>query len=368
MTRFPASLTILADDLTGACDTGALFAGRHSVPVTVWPTPAANAPVRAVDTETRALDGATATERAVAAAIAAPATRVFKKIDSTLRGHVGPEVHGLISAIGARGVLLSPAFPALGRTVIERVLMIDGTPIVETPLRHDPDFPRTDTGNVVEILRLALDRPLAWIPLDQTRADVDALAARLVRLRGTVAIADAETDADLVNLIDAALAIEPSPLLVGSAGLARALATRLGLLTKRVALPPAGRWLIVAGSRHPATRRQVAMARVAGMRVIEPPEREAADRAKVATRLAAEARRALERERFDLVAVTGGHTAVALFEALRAERIDLVGVPAPGLAFGWLRAPAHPELAVLTKAGSFGAPDLFVNLYEEALA
>lgn len=363
-----AALTILADDFTGACDTGALFAGRHPVPLTVWPRRPVSATARAVDTETRALDGAAAAERTAAAVAAAPAVRVFKKIDSTLRGHVGPEVDALIGATGAAGVLLSPAFPALGRTVVERMLMIDGTPIMETEFRRDPELPRTETGNVVEILRPVLDRPLAWIPLDQVRAGVDALSARLVRLRGTVAVADAETDGDLIALVDAALAVDPSPLLVGSAGLARALAARLGMLVERVALPRAGRWLVVAGSRHPATLRQIETARAAGLRVLSAPEREESDRRAVAARLATEARRALEQERFELVVVTGGHTAIALFEALGAERVDLVGPPAPGLAFGWLRSPAHPGLAVVTKAGGFGAPDLFVALRDEALA
>ena len=168
--------------------------------------------------------------------------------------------------------------------------------------------------------------------------------------------------------MDAALAIEPSPLLVGSAGLARALAARLGLLIEHVPLPSVGRWLIVAGSRHPATRRQVETARAAGLRVLTTSDRDDVDRRTVAAQLAAEARRALDQERFDLVAVTGGDTAIRLFEALGAERFDLVGPPAPGLAFGWLRSPSHPDLAVLTKAGSFGAPDLFVSLRDEALA
>jgi D-threonate/D-erythronate kinase len=82
-------------------------------------------------------------------------------------------------------------------------------------------------------------------------------------------------------------------------------------------------------------------------------------------RLAAQARDVLEREGFDLIAVTGGQTAVALYRALEAERIDLVGAPGPGLALGYLRAPKHPALPILTKAGGFGAPDLFVSLLRE---
>ncbi|HEV8643133.1 MAG TPA: four-carbon acid sugar kinase family protein [Methylomirabilota bacterium] len=360
-------LTIVADDLTGACDTGTLFAGEAAVPVTVWPQPPPAAVVRVVDTETRALGARETARRIEALAGPAPAGRYFKKIDSTLRGHVGVEVHALMRVLGTSCALLTPAFPAQGRTVIDRILMIDGRPITETTLGRDPEFPRATTSNVVDLLRHELDRPLAWIPIDQVRDGIESLTARLKRLAGTVAIADAETDDDLAALVEAALALDVPPLLVGAAGLGRALAARLGLLAERVGLPPCRRSLIVAGSRHPATRAQIAAAREAGFQVLASDEVEAADPARVAARLADEARRALEQEAFDIVAVTGGQTAVALYKALKAERLDLVGPPGPGLAFGYLRAPRHPALAVLTKAGAFGAPDLFVSLLRETL-
>src|SRR5947208_15993698 len=82
-------LTIVADDLTGACDTGALFAARGPVPVTVWPDAALRAPVSVVDTETRALDPADAARRVSAVARSVARTRIFKKIDSSLRGPIG---------------------------------------------------------------------------------------------------------------------------------------------------------------------------------------------------------------------------------------------------------------------------------------
>jgi uncharacterized protein YgbK (DUF1537 family) len=358
------ALTVVADDLTGACDTGALFAGKSPVPVAVWPHRPRPAPVRVVDTESRALAAPEAFRRAGAAPALAPAPRVFKKIDSTLRGRIGPEVDALIRATGATGALLTPAFPALGRTVVERVLLIDGVPVTETPLARDPEFPALDSPNVVDLIRRDLDRALAWIPLNQVRAGCDTLAARLGRLRGTVAVADAETDEDLLALVDAALAVEPAPLLVGAAGLAHALAARLGLLAGPVTPPRGRRWLVVGGSRHPATRRQVEAARAAGMAVLAAPEREESDRAAVAARLAAAARRCLDEERFDLLIVTGGQTAVAVLEALDAEGLDLIGAPAAGLALGYLRGPRHPGLPVITKAGSFGDPDLLVALRE----
>lgn len=359
-------LTVVADDLTGACDTGTLFAGKSPVPVTVWPRAPRPAPVQVVDTESRALPAAEAARRVAEVPTRAPAPRFFKKVDSTLRGRVGAEVDALMRAAGVASALLTPAFPALGRTVVERLLLVDGVPVTETPLARDPDFPAGDGAGIVDLLRPELDRALAWIPLAEVRAGGEALAARLDRLRGTVAVADAETDRDLLALVDAALAVEPAPLLVGSAGLAGALAARLGLLAGPVAPPRGRRWLVVAGSRHPATRRQVEACRAAGLAVLAAPEREEPDRARVVARLAAEVRRRLDQDTFDLLVVTGGQTAVAVLAALDAEGLDLVGAPAAGLALGDLRGGRHAGLPVITKAGGFGDPDLLVALREAA--
>jgi len=81
-----------------------------------------------------------------------------------------------------------------------------------------------------------------------------------------------------------------------------------------------------------------------------------------AARLARAAMRVLERARPDLVVVTGGDTAIALLRGLGAERLELVGAPASGLALGHLIVDGGPALTLLTKAGGFGADDLFPTL------
>jgi uncharacterized protein YgbK (DUF1537 family) len=359
-------LTIVADDLTGACDTGALFAARAPVPVSIWPRPAAaDAAVRVVDTESRTLSGPDAAERVATVAAGGRARHWFKKIDSTLRGPVGAEVDALMRATGVTTAIVCPAFPAQRRVVLNRALLVAGTPVAATPIARDPAFPAGSGSSVVDLLRPQLDRALAWIPLDQVRAGGEALAARLRRLAGTAIIADGETDADLDALVEAALAVTPQPLLVGSAGLGRALAARLGLLGERVELPAGARWLVVAGSAHPTARRQVKEARAAGLTVLATPERAVADRAEVLPRLVEQAVAAIERERWDLVIVTGGETAVALLSALGADRMEVAGAPAPGLALGHVRLAGREPQAVLTKAGGFGPPDLFVSLQKK---
>ena len=362
------SLTIVADDLTGACDTGSLFAGDAPVPLAVWPAAPPEARVRVIDTESRTASSDDAVARVTAARALAPATRYFKKIDSTLRGHVGLETDALMRAAGLGTALVCPAFPAQGRVVVERTLLVDGTPVSETSIGRDPGFPAIGSSSVIDVLRVDVDRPLAWIPLDQVRAGVHSLAARIGRLAGTVIVADAETDADLDALAIGALACDTTPLLAGAAGLARAVAAQLGLLTEEIPLRPRGRWLVVAGSRHPATRAQVAAARAAGLRVVTAPEEPTPDPRAVARRLAAEARDLLARESFDGVAVTGGETAIALWKALGADGIELIGAPRPGIALGRLRIPRRPSLPLVTKAGGFGEPDLFVSLLVPDLA
>src|SRR5438309_670075 len=185
-------LTIVADDLTGACDTGALFAARAPVPVSVWPwRAAADAVVRVVDTESRALSGPDAAERMATVAAGGRARHWFKKIDSTLRGPVGAEVDALMRATGVTTAIVCPAFPAQRRVVLDRVLLVGGAPVAETPIARDPHFP-AGGSSVVELLRPQLDRALAWIPIDQLRTGAEALTARVRRLAGTAIVADAE--------------------------------------------------------------------------------------------------------------------------------------------------------------------------------
>ena len=362
-------LTIVADDLTGACDTGALFTARAPVPVSIWPRrAAAEVAVRVVDTESRTLSAVDAAERMTTVAAGGRARHWFKKIDSTLRGPVGAEVDALMRATGITGAIVCPAFPAQRRVVLDRALLVAGQPVAASPIARDPTFPRAESSSVVDLLRPQLDRPLAWVSLDSVRAGGEALTARVRRLSGTAIVADAETDADLDALVEAALAVTPPPLLVGSAGLGRALAARLGLLGDRVELPSGRRWLVVAGSIHPATRRQIKEARAAGLTVLATPERAATDRTEVVSRLVEQAVAALEREAWDLLVVTGGETAVARWSALGIDRVEVTGAPAPGLALGSVRLPGREPLPVLTKAGGFGPPDLLVTLLKEVVA
>lgn len=387
-------LTILADDLTGACDTGVLFAGRGRVGVLAERVlTESRTEVAAVDTESRALlpIEAAARVRATVKRLAArlEAGRVFKKIDSTLRGAVGAELDAALDSLGMDTALICPAFPDQQRTVTHGVLRVSGVPAHESPIARDRSYlgPASD---IVQILRRDVRRPVIRLPLDEVRAGTDRLRGALERGAGHIIAADAENDADLDALARAA-ADHPSLLMAGSAGLGRAVAATLGYGGALSPLPDGRAWLIVAGSLHPTTRSQLEALEAAGVPgawvdgrnaarpeavvkalqsgqpafvATRPPKPHAppSSHAERASELASLAAGVMARASVDLVAVTGGETAYALLVALGARRLELLGVPASGLSLGELELHGGSMLRLLTKAGGFGRPDLFLSL------
>jgi uncharacterized protein YgbK (DUF1537 family) len=387
--------TLIADDLTGACDAAAPFAGRGPVGVFVAPlTPGPEWTAAAVDTESRGLPPAEAAE-AVRTAVGRLRQRVgsgalFKKVDSTMRGPIGAELDALLEASGRQTVLLCPALPGHGRAVMNGTLLVNGAPAHESPIAHDPAYPGS-TSDVAGIVRRGAARPVSCLPLDRVRGPGDPLERMLRDRAGHIIVADALTDADLDALAGAALGC-PELALAGSAGLARAAARALGLLGAPAPLPAGRAWLIVAGSRHPATRAQLARlegAGVIGVRLdgagapdiaplvaeitggrpvfIATGDREIPGpdgRKNARSRLSAVAARILADSRPDLIAVTGGETAAALLDAVGAARLDVSGAPSIGLALGHAIVDATRRVPLLTKAGGFGGPDLFLSLIE----
>jgi uncharacterized protein YgbK (DUF1537 family) len=378
-------VTIIADDLTGACDTGCLFAGPGPVGVVAEPAlSASDRPVIAVDTESRSL----APEEA-ARVVRSTAERlrprlgggpVFKKIDSTMRGAVGAELTALLARAPFGAALVCPAFPAHRRIVRHGRLLVDAVPVHESPIGRDPAF-RAATSELAALL--GGGAPVVTLDLDDVRAGGEKIAHVLERSRGALVAADAETDADLASLAEAALSV-PGTLAAGSAGLGRALSQALGYAAPFVALPRGPARLVVVGSLHPASRAQLdglegvatvradaaghtdpapAIAALASGRpavvasVSAPAAREA-----VARHVAQAVAHILAGSRPALVAVTGGDTAYAVLHALRPERFDLLGAPADGLALGRLALAGGREIVLLTKAGGFGAADLFATI------
>ncbi|MFB3881815.1 MAG: four-carbon acid sugar kinase family protein [Armatimonadota bacterium] len=223
-------IAIIADDLTGAADTAArLVRPRRPVPVSLGAEPRAveGRSAFAVTTDSRGCSPDVARDRVLAAARSAlrqGARLVYKKVDSNLRGNIGAELAALREA-GLGPIVLAPAFPARGRTTVNGVALIEGIPVAETEMGRDAEAPVLHSA-IRQLL--SAQRPTlrtTHIPLAALRADQRALGGALVGC--DVVICDAETDADLNLIAEAALALAEPPVLAGSAGLAGAAAARL---------------------------------------------------------------------------------------------------------------------------------------------
>ncbi|MCU0519243.1 MAG: four-carbon acid sugar kinase family protein, partial [Anaerolineae bacterium] len=274
------SVVVIADDLTGAADSAAAFARQGFRTMVLWEgTPLPEADVLVFTTESRHGSVEEAIRRVDEAArrfTTAPNIReqawIYKKVDSTLRGHPGPELAALMAGLGAPRVLVAPAFPAQGRVTRNGTQYVHGIPLAESAFGREVRTSSVSERFAVGFARGAVHR----LMLTTIRKGVAAVAAVLASTEGIV-VADAETDADLDNLT-AGAHLSNTRLLCGSAGLAGALTRTLTTHAGKAAQPaqqPKRRWvgesmLVVAASRHPQTVRQVETAEASGIAVIRP--------------------------------------------------------------------------------------------------
>src|SRR5687768_458730 len=269
-------IAIVADDLTGAADTGACFAAVGlATLIRLKGTMAPNADVVIVSTESRDLDESAAADAVRSAVMGIVGGRVdggpqwiYKKIDSALRGHPREELLATMDAIGAARALVVPAFPAEGRTTIGGRQHIDGVPLESSRIGG-----AGVVSDLVTLFGTGHGPPVRLLDLATLRGQPDALRRLLHDDSEGIVVADAETDDDLMTL---AGAVDGGRLRLfcGSAGFARQLASSLPLTRSANSHAEIARGsgpiLIVAGSQHEATARQLQVLRESGVSIIRP--------------------------------------------------------------------------------------------------
>jgi uncharacterized protein YgbK (DUF1537 family) len=222
-------LVILADDLTGAADCAVPFV-RSGFPTEVFLQPQlvreTEAPVVSVDLNTRELTPGQAvqvTSRAFTLIPSTTSTVWYRKIDSTLRGNIGPDVLASLRRLrGKRTIFCAPAFPDTGRTTVNGKVLVNGLPLENSRIHH------RSTKSLADLFaEVGLSTKL--VPLDIIRGGPANLLNYLKSdARVTVAILDAETNDDLSVIAQAGLQIRQELIFVGSAGLTHQIAAVWG--------------------------------------------------------------------------------------------------------------------------------------------
>src|ERR687898_824463 len=250
---------IIADDLTGAADTGVQLvrAGyRTAVAFRDAPIPPSeDLDAVALDTDSRTMPAGFAARRVLAATRAVRATPlIYKKLDSTLRGPIAAELSAALSASGREHAVVAPAFPATGRTTVEGVQLVRGVPVHETEAKDDPRTPVRE-GHVPTLLAAGFPSVVSLSTEDLAPPATVSRALEEARCL----VADAARDEHLEALVRAVP--DPSEVLwAGSAGLAVALG-RVYPGPHAASAPlqpaPARKVLVVVGSLSRMTRQQL---------------------------------------------------------------------------------------------------------------
>ncbi|MGD8108133.1 D-threonate kinase [Pantoea sp. FN0302] len=406
-------LIVIADDFTGANDTGVQLAkkgARTEVMLFARQSPSRRADVLVINTDSRAL-GASDAADAVTQALARWRQQdllIYKKIDSTFRGNPGAEIEAALHASGKGLALIAAAIPGAGRTTLNGECLVHQVPLAQTEFASDPRTP-ISSSRIKTLLQQQSELKVIDVALPAVRSgELAALLRQYQHQAPVMVVVDALTEQDLALIAEAALSLPETPLLVGAAGLAAALPAS-ACITKRQALPV----LVIAGSMSEATRRQVALAinqqraqvvdidaaqllmhdvpdfsglvqqasalLATGQHTILRTSRSAADRQQIdalcqqlhcsrallgerlSQRLGELTLAIIDRTRIGGLFLTGGDIAIAVAHALGAEGYRIQQEVAPCVPCGCFINSELDDLPVITKAGGFGSESVLCD-------
>lgn len=394
-----SKLGIIADDLTGACDTAAQLAYYNMrTLVTKWYESNVNADANAfaLNTQSRHIAPEEAGQRVRHAARTLSnlgATKLYKKIDSTLRGNWIVEIQDLMRSGDFDLALIAPAFPRTGRTTVNGCQYAHGRPLERTAFANDPYSPVVDS-HILNLLRRQTSLPSELLPLTSVRKGTDEIINQVERLFGLetrLIVCDAENETDLERIASAGGQIGRRILWVGSAGLARHWPRITGDLElthpPKVSLPKP--MLLALGSLNPEGRKQAALLESAKRVCVAEInfDRVESQIEQVANKLASDhsilvattdkqhpsallvreqfadaVSEICHRARIATLVLIGGDTAERICDKLAVSGIRINGELDAGIPYGTIISGILDGVMLVTKAGGFGAEDALLGL------
>lgn len=280
-------LGAIADDLTGATDLALMLSREGMRTIQTVGVPPADFDLSDVDAVVVALKSRTnPAEMAIAMSLealrwlkTAGARQIIFKycstFDSTPKGNIGPVTDALARELGTDLTIVCPAFPANRRTIYKGHLFVADQLLSDSPMRHHPLTPMTDSS-LVRLMAAQSKLQVGLVSHENVAKGAESVRAAFdeARRRGDgVVVVDAITDQDLRVIGEA---VAEFPLITGGSGIAIGLPEnfrRAGLLRRDITAgqfePPDGRAAILAGSCSEATRGQIKAAIEAGMSTLK---------------------------------------------------------------------------------------------------
>jgi len=412
-------ILVVADDLTGAADTGVQFSkmklktivitGNENIAISLK-----ECDVLVVDMESRFDDMKTAYRKAFDAGITAGSENIrhfYKKLDSTMRGNIGAEISGLMDSLEIKTTFIVPALPLYGRTTVNGNVYVDNMLLAETRYANDPKNPAGESY-IPAIISKQTDKKSCVIKLEDVRKGKPILIANIEELIEEgyrIIVVDAKSDTDIELIASVLAEIKSKVMYAGCSGLAEKLVKYLGFKGKRksniviagsvnkitcdqtdyafrelnVRIVVIDAEKIIEGSKNIEKRRLLNIVSdivsTGGdliIRSISSPETVSKCMKKgkelgmddfmvsdlIADFLGELAGDIIRKNKLNGVVLTGGDTAIKTLNSLNIKGIVITDEILHGIPYGHFSNKRYSDLIVVTKAGGFGGEDAILKI------
>jgi D-threonate/D-erythronate kinase len=262
-------LAIIADDLTGANDSGVQLA-RAGLETAVFLerdyAAAKDAEAIIFDTDSRSIEPKEAYHKIKSITeflVEAGFDFIYKKIDSTMRGNIGREIKAFGDTVHSDFIIIAPGYPKNGRTVVGGNHYLNGVLLSKTEIANDPKTP-VHEAHIPTLIKDELGEEVGLIPLDIIRSGGKQLQDLMEQFKQQgikYIVADSEWEEDLELLLTHSKDLSCAVSWVGSAGLASYLPSFYNLSHKKkreLIIPPHDKpVLTVVGSVNKNSRKQL---------------------------------------------------------------------------------------------------------------
>lgn len=245
-------ILVVADDFTGANDTGVQFFHRGLAVDIVFNSEeiaTSNADVVVINTNSRSflIENAQEEISQVFNNIKERELQIYKKVDSTLRGNIGGELEACLQSTNRDLVIFCSALPAARRFIKNGICYVNGKPLLETEFATDPKTPIT-SSSIKEII--SNQTSIDVIEINTSALSEQNILDEITKVKGkpTIFVMDAENERDLKNIGHLIQKIEQPLIVAGSSGLAKY------VFSKPITLLP---MLFVVGSMSEKSNMQI---------------------------------------------------------------------------------------------------------------
>lgn len=251
------TLAVIADDFTGALDTGVQFAKRGAKTITVFDIgklekclAEQEGDILVIDTETRHLSREEAYEtvyRTTQICLNAGIEYLYKKTDSVLRGNIEAEIKAILMASHSKQIHFVPAYPQMKRYTQNGVQYLEKVPVVESHLGNDP-FDPVKSSEVSKLFE----------ELQTVNINIHNKEAMKNLEEDGVLIYDAESEGDMDRISEMLTGREGTKVLAGCAGLAASLAKKICCKESKTQLPSLNiPFFVLCGSVNGVSKEQI---------------------------------------------------------------------------------------------------------------